>query len=62
MLQTNVTFVNKYKKSKKDTEAECFIIREGGATKSDEFSEKLQTAFDRLPPLIFGKLCCNLLW
>ena len=27
------------------------------ATKSDEFLEKLQTAFD--PPLIFGKLYCN---
>ena len=30
------------------------------ATKSDEFSEKFQTAFD--PPLIFRKLYCNFLW
>ena len=30
------------------------------ATKSDEFLEKVQTAFD--PPLIFGKLCCILLF
>ena len=29
------------------------------ATKSDEFLEKFQTAFD--PPLIFGKLYCNFL-
>ena len=28
------------------------------ATKSDEFLEKFQTAFDP-PPLIFGKLCCK---
>ena len=28
-----------------------------GVTKSDEFLEKFQTAFD--PPLIFGKLCCK---
>ena len=27
-------------------------------TKTDESSEKFQTAFD--PPLIFGKLCCKL--
>ena len=27
-------------------------------SKTDEFSEKFQTAFDP-PPLIFGKLCCN---
>ena len=26
-------------------------------SKTDEFSEKFQTAFDL--PLIFGKLCCN---
>ena len=32
-------------------------LGKGGATKSDEFSEKFQTAFD--PPLIFGKLYCN---
>ena len=31
----------------------------GEATKTDEFSEKFQTAFDPLPPLIFGKLDCN---
>ena len=30
-----------------------------GATKSDEFSKKFQTAFDPPPPLIFGKLYCN---
>ena len=30
------------------------------ATKSDEFLEKLQTAFDP-PPLIFGKLYCKFL-
>jgi len=29
----------------------------GGPTKMDEFSEKIQTAFD--PPLIFGKLFCG---
>ena len=28
-------------------------------SKTDEFSEKFQTAFDPPPPLIFGKLCCN---
>ena len=27
-----------------------------GVSKTDEFSEKFQTAFD--PPLIFGKSCC----
>ena len=30
----------------------------GPATKSDDFLEKFQTAFDP-PPLIFGKLCCK---
>ena len=30
----------------------------GHATKSDEFPEKFQAAFDP-PPLIFGKLCCK---
>ena len=29
-----------------------------GATKADEFSETIQTAFAP-PPLIFGKLWCN---
>ena len=29
----------------------------GHATKSDEFLEKIQTAFDP-PPLIFGKIYC----
>ena len=29
----------------------------GDGTKTDEFSEKFQTAFD--PPLIFGKLYCG---
>ena len=28
------------------------------SSKTDEFSEKFQTAFDP-PPLIFGKLCCK---
>ena len=29
-------------------------------TKSDEFLEKFQTAFDPPPfPLIFGKVCCK---
>ena len=28
-------------------------------SKTDEFSEKFQTAFDPPPPLIFGKLYCN---
>ena len=32
-----------------------------GATKSDEFSEKFQTAYD-IPPLIFVKLCCKFFW
>ena len=32
-------------------------LGKGGATKSGDFLEKYQTAFD--PPLIFGKLCCN---
>ena len=32
-------------------------LGKGSATKSDDFLEKYQTAFD--PPLIFGKLCCN---
>ena len=32
-------------------------MRKGGATKSDEFSKKIQTAFP--PILIFGKLYCN---
>ena len=27
-------------------------------SKTDEFLEKFQTAFDPLPPLIFGKSCC----
>ena len=30
----------------------------GGASKTDEISEKFQTAFGP-PPLIFGKSCCN---
>ena len=30
------------------------------ATKSDDFLEKIQMAFDPHPPLIFGKLCCKL--
>ena len=34
------------------------LLGKGGATKSDEFSEKFQTAFDS-PSLIFGKLYCN---
>ena len=29
-------------------------------SKTDEFSEKFQTAFDSPPPLIFGKLCCKI--
>ena len=33
-------------------------LGKGKNTKSDEFSEKFQTAFDPLP-LIFGKLYCN---
>ena len=33
------------------------IMTIGPATKSDDFLEKFQTAFE--PPLIFGKLCCN---
>ena len=33
-------------------------LGKGPATKSDEFLEKFQTAFDH-SPLIFGKLCCN---
>ena len=28
-------------------------------SKTDEFSEKFQTAIDPLPPSFFGKLCCN---
>ena len=32
------------------------FLRDG--SKSDEFSEIFQTAFNP-PPLIFGKLCCN---
>ena len=31
-------------------------LGKGGYTKTDEFLEKFQTAFD--PPLIFGKSCC----
>ena len=41
-----------------------FTIGTGQATKTDEFSEKFQTAFDLPPPthsLIFGKLYCNFL-
>ena len=34
------------------------LTGKGGNTKSDEFLEKFQTAFD-LPPLIFGKSYCN---
>ena len=30
------------------------FLGKGPATKSDEFLEKFQTAFDPLPPLIFG--------
>ena len=33
------------------------LLGTGGCTKTDEFSEKFQTAFDA--PLIFGKSCCN---
>ena len=36
----------------------CQLREGGGCTKSDDFSEKFQTAFDP-PPLIFGKLCCK---
>ena len=36
-------------------------LGKGPATKSDEFSEKFQTAFDP-SPLIFGKLYCKFLW
>ena len=32
-------------------------LGKGDATKSDDFLEKFQTAFD--PPLIFGKLYCK---
>ena len=34
------------------------LTGKGGNTKSDEFLEKFQTAFDP-PHLIFGKLCCK---
>ena len=33
-----------------------FYLGKDGVSKTDEFSEKFQTAFD--PPLIFGKSCC----
>ena len=37
----------------------CDLYHKGkdGVSKTDEFSEKFQTAFDP-PPLIFGKSCC----
>ena len=38
---------------------DCSFFGKCPATKSDEFLEKFQTAFDPPPPLIFGKLCCN---
>ena len=31
----------------------------GGATKTDELSEKFQTAFDPPPPHLVGKSCCK---
>ena len=34
-------------------------LGEPHVSKSDEFLEKFQTAFDPLPPLIFGKLYCG---
>ena len=34
------------------------LIGTGGGTKTDDFLEKFQTAFDP-PPLIFGKLYCK---
>ena len=34
------------------------LLGKDPATKSDEFSEKFQTAFDPPSPLIFGKLYC----
>ena len=37
---------------------EIHMERKGGATKSADFLEKFQTAFDPLP-LIFGKLYCK---
>ena len=33
------------------------LLGKGQATKSDDFLEKFQMAYD--PPLIFGKLCCK---
>ena len=35
---------------------EYVFLGKGGASKTDEFLEKFQTAFDP-PPLIFGKSC-----
>ena len=47
--------VNQVEKVKKRNQ----IKGKDPATKSDEFLEKIQTAFD--PPLIFGKLYCKFL-
>ena len=33
------------------------LLRKDPVTKSDDFLEKFQNAFE--PPLIFGRLCCN---
>ena len=39
-------------------EINTYLLGKGPATKSDEFLEKFQTAFDPTP-LIFGKLYCK---
>ena len=36
-----------------------YVLGTHSPSKTDEFSEKFQTAFDPPHPLIFGKLCCN---
>ena len=44
-------------KSPSTTKYLFFPLGTGGPTKTDEFSEKFQTAYD--PPLIFGKSYCG---